>query len=163
MTFYVKEQTEAMKQVQTNHNLLEARKRALENVVNGSIRPHGKLWGMDVFSWGNPHVELIASTIHSFPFPVIWLASSELLTAVVSFDAAVSGNAHAVISYADGALDENKFRDVPHVVTTNDVEAAFQKMNELRLKRGVILFCHSGTDAEHYENAFKAYLELHQI
>lgn len=152
-----------MKQVKTGRNLLEVRKEALNEVAYGSIRPHGKLWGMDVFSWENPHVETIAFTIHSFPFPVVWLASSELLAAVVKFDTTVVSNLHAVISYENEWTDQEGFQDLSHVLTTNDIQTAFQYMNEFRLKRGVILFCHSGTDSEHYEHAFKAYLDLHQI
>ncbi len=149
-----------MKEVKKEINLLEVRKKALESAVNGSIRPHGKLWGMDVFSWNNPSIEAMNSTIHSFPFPIIWLASAELLTDVVTADSTVLSNIHATISYENQLLIEVDF---PNLVKTNNVQQAFQAMNDFRLKRGVILFCHSGVDSEFHQNAFKAYLELHQI
>lgn len=149
-----------MQQTKTKHNLLELRKEALEQVVHGSIRPHGKLWGMDVFSWNNPDVDAMTSTVHAFPFPVIWLTSAGFLTEAVDFDATILSNIHAVISYDKIPSDTGKFQNL---ITTNDVETAFQNMSEFRLKRGVILFCYSGADSEYYKNAFKAYLAIHQI
>lgn len=151
-----------MQKTKTEYNLLEARKEALNQVANGSIRPHGKLWGMDVFSWENPNVETIASTIHSFPFPIVWLGDAQLLTTIVEHDASVLSNIHAVVSY-DGKLDTTTFQDVELLSEQTDVQQALQKMNEFRLKRGVVLFCHSGIDSEFYKNAFKTFLGLHQI
>lgn len=149
-----------MQQIKNKHNLLDARKKDLEQIAYGSIRPHGKLWGMDVFSWDNPDVDTMTSTVHAFPFPVIWLAPSGFLTEAVDFDATILSNIHAAISYDKTPSDTEK---IPNLITTNDVETAFQKMSEFRLKRGVILFCYSGADSEYYKNAFKAYLAIHQI
>lgn len=154
-----------MQQTKTEHNILEARKKALEQVVHGSIRPHGKLWGMDVFSWANPNVETIVSTIHSFPFSVILIAPSALLMTVVENDPAIVSNLHAVISYEDAQLvfDGKKFEVVQHVFTTNEVQQALLKVNDYRLKRGVILFCSEGADFERYQKAFGEYLEIYKI
>ena len=149
-----------MKQVKKDHNLLEVRKEALENVVNGSIRPHGKLWGMDVFSWQNPQLDAITSTIHSLPFPIVWLASTDLLNEAYTNDETILSNIHAAISYEKGVSKEIVF---PDAISSESIQKAFEVMNENRLKRGVILFCHTGIDSEYYQNAFKAYLELHQI
>ena len=63
--------------------LLEARQEGLRNAENSSIRPHGKLWEMDVFSWYKPNIHVLANTIHAFPFPVIWVAnSSDIIEAI---------------------------------------------------------------------------------
>lgn len=149
-----------MKQIKKDHNLLDNRKEALGNVANGSIRPHGKLWGMDVFSWNNPTIEVITSTIHSFPFPIVWLASTDLLNEAISHDETILSNIHVAIAYENINSITDKSTNFQ---TTKDVQTAFQLMSENRLKRGVILFCHAGIDSEHYQHAFKSYLELHQI
>ncbi|MBC9813675.1 hypothetical protein H9Y05_14460 [Crocinitomicaceae bacterium CZZ-1] len=151
-----------MKEIKTRHNLLEARKKALEQVTHGSIRPHGKLWGMDVFSWMNPDVEALALTIHAFPFPILWLSPSGLLMAVAECDAAIATNIHTVITYDQSSAAE-KSGEILHLITTNDIHQAFQKMNALQFKPGIILFCSEGADSEMYQKAFSNYLELHQI
>lgn len=154
-----------MQKTKTEYNLLEIRKKSLEQMVHGSIRPHGKLRGMDVFSWTNPEMEAITSTIHAFPFSVIWLAPSGLLMSVIENDPDIMSNLYGVISYdnTQRVFDSEKFGDVRYVLTTNDVKQAFQEMNALQLKRGIILFCSAGSDVEMYENAFREYLGLHQI
>lgn len=151
-----------MKQIKTEYNLLEARKKALEQVAHGSIRPHGKLWGMDVFSWMNPDVETLSLTIHTFPFPVLWLSPSGLLMAVEAYDADIATNIHTVITY-DQRTETEKSGEMLHLITTNDIHQAFQEMNALHFKPGIILFCSEGADNEMYQKAFSNYLELHQI
>jgi hypothetical protein len=163
--FVCRTEERTMQEIKNKYSLLDARKEALEKAANGSIRPHGKLWGMDVFSWINPDIDAITSTIHSFPFPIICLATSELLMSIVEKDETILSNIHTVISYENSEveLDRSMFSEIENVQVVNDIHLALDAMSVVRLKRGVILFCSTGTDYMMYENAFKKYLELHQI
>lgn len=155
-----------MKEIKTEHNLLEARKKALSQVVYGSIRPHGKLWGMDVFSWINPDIEAVSLTIHAFPFPILWLSPSGLFSAVLGHDDSIVTNIQTVITCdesTESTLSKEKLTEDLHLITTNDIHQAFQEMNALQFKPGIILFCTEGADSEMHQKAFSNYLELHQI
>ena len=145
-------------------NLLEVRKETLKRITTDSIRPHGKLWGMDVFSWANPDIGLISSTIHSFPFPVVFVAPSKLTMSIVEHDQTVISNIHAVVSYEDIHPPFNKVNldAIEFVDIFNNVKDALNKISERRLKRGVVLFCYEGLDVEHYKKQFNDFLELHQ-
>src|SRR6218665_1567048 len=59
--------------------LLEAREEALKNAEVSAIRPFGKWKGMDVFTWYKPSVYDLSPVITSFPFPVCWLGTKEVL------------------------------------------------------------------------------------
>lgn len=166
MSLLVNAKEGIMKEIKTEYNLLEARKKALDQVVHGSIRPHGKLWGMDVFSWMNPDIEVLSSTIHTFPFPILWLSPSGLLSAVMEHDAAIVTNIHTVITCderTENLLSNEQSAELLQVITTNDIHQAFQEMNALHFKPGIILFCTEGADSEMHQKAFSNYLELHQI
>lgn len=145
-------------------NLVEARKETLNRITTDSIRPHGKLWGMDVFSWANPDLGLISSTIHSFPFPVVFVAPLALTMSIVGHDQTVTSNIHAVVSYEDIHSSFNKINidSVEFVHTFNNVKDALNTISERRLNRGVVLFCYEGLDFEHYKKQFNDFLELHQ-
>lgn len=154
-----------LKTVSTSEKkLLEVRKETLKSITTDSILAHGKLWGMDVFSWANPDIGLISSTIHSFPFPVVFVAPSKLTMSIVEHDQTVISNLHAVVSYEDIHPSFNKVNldTIEFVDIFNDVKDALNKINERRLKRGVVLFCCEGLDVEHYKKQFNDFLKLHQ-
>lgn len=157
--------TNRMNKTKTAENLIDIRKESLKNIQTGQLRPHGKLWGMDVFSWANPELEMLSSTIHSFPFSQIIIAPASLLMSLVEYDNSVLTNIHAVISYEDvqQLFDRKKFATIDQVFTTNNLQHAFQKMNEWQEKRKIVLFCSEGIDFESCQTAFKEYLEIHQI
>ena len=54
--------------------LLDARNEALKNQdSHQSIRAHGKVVGMNTFSWIHPQVDVLAKTIESLPFQITWV------------------------------------------------------------------------------------------
>jgi hypothetical protein len=53
--------------------LLEARAEALKNAESQSLRPLGKLWGMDIFTWVNPSVYELGQRFIHFHFLFIYL------------------------------------------------------------------------------------------
>ena len=72
--------------------LLQAREEGLKSLQNGVLKPHGKLLGMDVFSWLNPDVHMLMNTLHSFPFPVIWIAQKMDWDALLNLDNTILSN-----------------------------------------------------------------------
>ncbi len=83
-----------MKETKLNsaQQLLSARQETLQKLQTTAMRPHGKLWGLDVFSWLEPDMELLANTIHSFPFQVVWISNKEILEGVVAADPQILSN-----------------------------------------------------------------------
>ena len=60
----------------TDERLLQARTEGLK--TQGSpMRPLGKLWGMDVFTWLNPNPGLLVNTLQSFAVKIVMLSSNE--------------------------------------------------------------------------------------
>lgn len=153
-----------MKDVAKKINLLDARKEALEQAKYGSIRPHGKLWGMDVFSWVNPEMEVLISTFHSFPFPVVFICDTTLMEACVENDSTFLMNCHQLYTVQTGdsrqlTLDaryENKWSEM------ESLSAVFSAIERNKLAKGVVLFCAEGVDAEVNHSDFLQLLSTHQ-
>jgi hypothetical protein len=75
------------------------------HMVYGSMRSHGKLWGMDCFSWFNPELDALKATIQNFHSPVICLLNTSLLNELLSFDSSWMKNID-VICTIDDHLDQ---------------------------------------------------------
>ena len=54
------------------NSILQARKEGLLKASDTTMNSHGKLWGMDVFSWINPNPVVLSATMESFPFPILF-------------------------------------------------------------------------------------------
>ena len=145
--------------------LLGSRKESLEQMKFGAIRAHGKLWGMDVFSWPNPSVELVASTIESFPFPVVWVGNKAVFEWCNEYHETVWSNVRTLIATDEPRMvfkNEN-FVQVQNVYGTNSVDECLLMMKGMQLKGGVILFTATDSEWERNHQAFVDFIELHQI
>lgn len=45
----------------------------------GSLKPHGKVLGNNIFTFHLPNLEELANTLNSFPKPVFWITSDNFL------------------------------------------------------------------------------------
>lgn len=146
-----------MQENKVKNQIHDARKSALKEVIHEHIKPHGKLWGMDVFSWKNPSFEMIESTAKSFPFPVILISSVEWFDFLQNQCREICNKLHGVVIYNQASTEK---RDM-HFSSGNFKEI-FQQINRWKLEKGVVLFCCEGIDADYYHQQFVEYLNLYQ-
>lgn len=154
------------KKVELKHDqLLDARKKALDNQQFGKIRAHGKLWGMDVFSWANPAAELVAPTIESFPYPVIWIGNQDLLDWCSENFPTVCVNVKTIIAQDQAYEVYSKIDQFPveKMVGAGSVENSLSMMKELATKGAIVLFTATGVEWERSQKVFVDFLNLHQL
>lgn len=146
------------------NQLLEARKQALEESRFGKLQAHGKLWGMDVFSWPNPNLELLATTLDSFPFQVVWFGSSLLFQSCNEIDERVWINIDSIIAYDDSRLifRNKNFVPVSSVLGFQSIELALNSIKGLRKLNCILLLTPSGTEWEMEHKSMLEYITLHQ-
>jgi len=145
--------------------LIDARKDALKQINHGCIRAHGKLWGMDVFSWGNPEFELVASMIDSFPFPVIWVGNKDIFDWCIEYQPSVWRSIKSVIAVDFSRLifTQKEFISVENVIGISSVDEAFEFLKGVKHKGAVLLFTASGLEWERNYKSFNDFMNLHQI
>ena len=146
----------------TNDNLLEIRQETLKNVSNETIRPHGKLWGMDVFSWINPKPAVLAATMDSFPFPIFWISSSPERKEVLEVNVELNAKIHFSALIDDEKLSKEKYF-LNNGVVVSSLNEAFDKINNLKIKPSILLFTYSKSDWEYQKNRFNDYLSMAQV
>lgn len=127
--------------------LLEARKNGLLKVNETSLQSRGKLFGMDAFSWVNPNIEVLKSTINSFPFQVYWVGNNTEI---------------------DLVLQENNILDsrvkVKSVYKNNsELEDAFKAIKENSFKPGIFLFTSTDVESAYFLNRFNEFISFVQL
>lgn len=144
--------------------LLEARRESLQQIHTNSMRSHGKLWGMDVFSWSNPNSEIIANTLRSFPFPVIWIGNGSDIVSALNEEELVANNLHAIISYDTNVFNfkESWLSKIPNCAGTQSVADAHHFLKMFKAPQTVLMFTASGDNHMDNMNEFEHFLFLVQ-
>jgi hypothetical protein len=127
--------------------LVAARKSGLLKLNETSLQSQGKLFGMDVFSWIYPNIDVLNSTLNSFPFEVLWIGNKTEINLVLSENNVLDSRVRTKLIYTDGK-------------ELNDI---LKSISESAFKPGILLFTSTDTDSEYYYNLFKEYLALVQI
>lgn len=135
-----------MLKVDSQDQLLQARKQGLEHAERMSLRPLGKLWGMDVFTWMDPLVDELVSTLPTFPFPVSFFAPSELIKDLVHHDESVLASINWIAQYdnAQMLIPSTIAKQIPLISATQSIEDAFMLLSKNVAERRIVLFTVQG-------------------
>jgi hypothetical protein len=127
--------------------LVAARKSGLLKLNETSLQSQGKLFGMDAFSWIYPNIDVLNSTLNSFPFEVLWIGNKTEINLILSENNVLDSRVRTKLVYSDGK-------------ELNDI---LKSITEFSFKPGILLFTSTETDSDYYFNLFKEYLALVQI
>ena len=127
--------------------LVAARKSGLLKLNETSLQSQGKLFGMDAFSWIYPNIDVLNSTLNSFPFEVLWIGNKTEINLILSENNVLDSRVRTKLVYSDGQ-------------ELNDI---LKSITEFSFKPGILLFTSTETDSDYYFNLFKEYLALVQI
>ena len=143
-------------------NLLDARREALSAAERQSLRPLGKLWGMDVFTWYNPTVYELSSTITTFPFPVFWLGNAGLVKELAQVDPAAMRILHWCGQYDCAHIDlpGDVIGPMPLVTATDSLEDALGFVRHLKQNKHILLFTVSGNEWKTKLSDFEEFVRL---
>ena len=147
---------------QIENSILQARKEGLLKAGDSSMLSHGKLWGMDVFSWVNPKPSVLSATMDSFPFPIFWISSSLERKEVLEVNIELNAKIHfSVLLDSDNSTNDLLVLNNGVVVST--LNEAFDQINSLKIKPSILLFTYSKSDWEYQKNRFNDYLSMAQV
>ena len=155
---------ETKKYISKNDQLLHARKEQIENPVVGSLRSHGKLWGMDVFSWFKPNLFELENTISSFPFPIVWFSNEDDVLNLINENTTWVTNVKLICTYDKAGFKlSNKLLDkIENVLGTASLADALELLKVLKVKQSVFLFTSSSDNWKEVKEEFDNYLTLNQ-
>jgi hypothetical protein len=146
------------------NSLVESRKESLEKMHKTSIRPHGKLWGMDVFSWYLPTADLLVNTLHTFPFPVVWLGGNEEINETLKLDDTITSHLNTLLFHDSSKmkLSAENWLNSKSVASVSNLKDALRLLSSFKQKNTVLLFTDSSENWESKKETFENFLSLHQ-
>ena len=147
---------------QVENSILQARKEGLLKAGDSSMQSHGKLWGMDVFSWVNPKPAVLSATMDSFPFPIFWISSSLERNEVLKVNIELNAKIHFSV-LLDSDNSTNNLLVLNNGVVVSTLNEAFDQINSLKIKPSILLFTYSKSDWEYQKNRFNDYLSMAQV
>lgn len=153
-----------IKKVDQQTQLLQARKESLDAAEKMSLRPLGKLWGMDVFTWYKPSVVELAATISTFPFPVFWLANEMNIQEMAQVDPETLRSVQWCAQFDNPQLTipSDIISEMPLVTGTEVLEDALEILKTTRKPRHILLFTVQGNEWKTKMEAFENFVKLHQ-
>lgn len=151
--------------IQSGEQLLQARQHNLQQLEKSSLRPHGKLWGMDVFTWYNPSGYELENTLTSFPFPVIWFGNHATIYELLNASPDVWSNLQTLCVYDSGKIEmpAGAMQSIKNVLGTTEFQDIFEFIRAFKQKNAVFLFTASGGTSESRKKQFEDFLNLHQL
>ena len=99
---------------------------------------------MDVFSWIYPNIDVLNSTLNSFPFEVLWIGNKIETNLVLSENNVLDSRVRTKLIYSDGS----------------ELNELLKSISDKSFKPGILLFTSTDTDSEYYFNLFKEYLGI---
>lgn len=144
------------------NSILQARKEGLLKAGDSTMQSHGKLWGMDVFSWLNPKPAVLSATMDSFPFPIFWISSFPERNEVMDLNFALTNKIHFSLILDDYTLVDAKSSGV-EIASVSNLNEAFDQIRRLKIKPSILLFTYSKSDWEYQKKCFNDYLSMAQV
>jgi len=118
-----------------------------------TLQSHGKLFGMDAFSWLNPNLSVLEKTIESFPFRTVWLGNAaEIRAYMKSYD--LDGKKverYMVFGESDDIVNDHK-----NIERFPSLKTSFDALNAGAFSPGVLLFTASDSDSQYAMNYFSS-------
>ena len=145
----------------TQEDLLRARKEGLEQWrEQTSMKAHGKVYGMDTFSWLNPPTEGLINVISSFPFSVLWLSGYAQAKEGLELNLGLHRNLNTMIIYDQTQLSiaPEFLSEVETIMNVKSVNDALAFVKEVNRDKMVFLFTSHGDNARTEMNAFEIWL-----
>lgn len=111
-----------------------ARKAGLEEVnTNYALCPHGKVAGMDVFSWVNPDIDALNATIASMPYKVIWAATTAQAKDLWKLNGEALKSIETLVIYNSGQVHTEKwFSAFKNVLCVQGADHALILLDKVR-------------------------------
>jgi hypothetical protein len=133
--------------------IAKAREQALLSPSDSSLKSHGKLFGMDAFSWQNPNISVLEKTIESFPFRTVWLGNYAEINAYIKSYDECQKKVEEYIIYGECQDIVKKQKDIKHFL---DIKKSIKSLEQFSFSPGIILFTASDSDGPYSMNYFSS-------
>ncbi len=143
--------------------LVRSREEGLQDALQiNSMRAHGKILGMDTFSWINPQLDALASALSSFPFDIVWMGSHEQITKCLSIQPELAESLETIIIHDKAILNLKKetLNKIKNIVCLEGTKHALELIKSMKKEKCALVFSTMGENAKKDKEEFEQYISL---
>lgn len=147
--------------IEKNKELLELRKEGRkEAFATNAMQAHGKIMGMDTFSWVNPNMDQLSSALISFPFQIIWISTHQQLKKSLAIEPSLSKSIETVILHnvTKSEIKDTELSLTKNVMSVSTTKEALQLASTLKKEKCVFLFSTEGNTAKEDKEEFEKFI-----
>lgn len=151
--------------VNSEEQLLQARKEGLKQAQQvNSMQAHGKVLGMDTFSWMNPQVDMLATLLSSFPFSILWVGTYEQIQNCLKMYPELSGDIEAILIHNSSSmvLDKTALQKIKTIACVDGMENALDLVKTMKLKKGVFIYTDENEEALKGKQIFEDFVNQYR-
>jgi len=151
--------------VNSSEQLLQARENGLKQVQQvDAMQAHGKILGMDTFSWMNPHVDMLATLLESFPFSVLWIGTRQQIEKCLELYPELNENIETILIHDDSTMMGGKsvLKNIKTIACVEGVENAFEFVKTMKLKKGVLMYTNENQTAVSDRKIFEEFVQMYR-
>jgi len=150
--------------VSSEEQLLDARKTGLNEAQQvNAMQVHGKVLGMDVFSWVNPQIDMLSTFLNSLPFSMVWAGNHDQIKwCLEEFPGLVSKM--EIVIVCDSAtlnIDSSVLDKTSKVVCIEGAEHALEFVKAMKRAKSALLFTTNGANAQDEIAIFDQFIRLY--
>lgn len=151
--------------VSSEEQLLDARKKGLNEAQQvNAMQVHGKVLGMDSFSWVNPQIDMLATFLSSFPFSMVWAGSHDQIKWCLEQFPELATKMESVIVCDRALLDTDSalLEKLSNVACVEGTDHALEFVKTMKPSKGGFLFTTSGGNAQDEIELFNQFIRLYK-
>lgn len=151
--------------VKSSDQLLQAREEGLRYAQQvDTMQAHGKILGMDTFSWMNPQVDLLATLLASFPFSILWIGTRGQIEECLRLYPELSENIETILIHDDSSMGMSKsmLESIKTIACVEGVENAFEFVKSMKLKKGVLMYTNENQNAISDKGIFDEFVQMYR-
>lgn len=119
--------------------LLEARKEALVQKSQTTMKPFGKIRGADTFTWHHVPPKALAQTLLNLPFPIVWITTVQDLVEVNEHLRKETPAFKSIVCHGQPTHEVDINEDLYPVTYVSDISEGLAEVAHLLNKNSVLL------------------------
>tara|TARA_B110000305_G_C19443459_1_gene643334 strand:- start:916 stop:1392 length:477 start_codon:yes stop_codon:yes gene_type:complete len=157
--------SDEVKKKTIEEQLLQSRGAGLKDAIQiNTMNAHGKVMGMDTFSWVNPQIDALASALESFPFTILWVGSKKQVEDCLKNYKSLTDSIDTIIihDFAEMMVGENVFENIQNIACVEGLKHALPMIYALKKEKCAFLFTTEGANSKAEKKNFYSFIELYK-
>ncbi|MBL1281403.1 MAG: hypothetical protein COA33_014085 [Fluviicola sp.] len=155
--------SQKVSKITTEEQLLRSREEGLQDALQvNAMCAHGKILGMDTFSWINPQMDALSSALQSLPFDIVWVGNHEQIINCLDIQPELAKSIETIIVHDNPILNLKKetLDKIKNIVCLEGVSHALELIKAMKKEKCAFLFTTMGANAKKDKEEFEHYISL---